>query len=44
LRRLAGVNEPPTGGEWEPAAEIPSAFCEGSLRHLGVLGIQRLRG
>ena len=22
LRRLASVNEPPSGGEWEPAAEI----------------------
>ena len=34
LRRLAGVNEPPPGGEWEPAAEILSrALCgEGSLR------------
>src|SRR5437762_9439557 len=35
-RRLAGVNEPPQGGDWEPAAEIPSALCEGSLRQLGV--------
>jgi len=32
LRRLAGVNETPQGGEWEPAAEILSrAVCgEGS--------------
>jgi hypothetical protein len=25
LRRLAGVNEPLTSGEWEPAAEVLSA-------------------
>lgn len=47
LRRSAGVNEPPRGGEWdpgvpsapefgamgveEPAAEIPSVLCEGSI-------------
>ena len=33
LRRLAGVNEPPKGGDWEPAAEILSrVLCgEGSI-------------
>jgi hypothetical protein len=30
LRRLAGVNEPPIGGDWEPAAEVLSVPCEGS--------------
>jgi hypothetical protein len=42
LRRLAGVNEPPPGGDWEPAAEILSrAFRgEGSLRQL-VVAFQR---
>jgi hypothetical protein len=37
LRCVAGVNEPPSGGEWQPAAEVPSALCEGSpWHHLGV--------
>src|SRR5271157_2219701 len=31
LRRIAAVSEP-SSGEREPAAEIPSVFCEGSLR------------
>jgi hypothetical protein len=44
LRRFAGVNEPPLGGEWEPAAETLSAFCEGSLDAISLQRISANRG
>ncbi len=39
LRRLAGVNKPPSGGEWEPAAEVLRRIlcAEGSPTAISVL-------